>query len=101
MFKNTKLERAVKRMPETKTDIISSPKMKRSKSEPEDVLKCFLCEKEDNASSLHQAMTMKLSNRLNQCAMTLSDGNLLAKLSGGDVVIQELKISCWLLSLIV
>ena len=101
MFKNTKLERAVKRVPETKTDDISSPKMKRSKSEPEDVLKCFLCEKEDNASSLHQTMTMKLSNRLNQCAVTLSDDNLLAKTQWRRCGGTEIKISCWLLSLIV
>src|SRR6267154_5244052 len=91
MFSNTKLERAMKRGPDTETDDIPSAKIKRSKSDPEDVLKCFLCEKEDNASSLHQAMTMQLNNRLNQCAMTLSDDHLLAKLSVGDVVAQEVK----------
>ena len=34
---------------------------------------------------------MKLNDRVKGCAKTLNDGNLLAKLSGGDVVAQELK----------
>src|SRR6267154_5777595 len=54
MFNNTKLERAMKRVPDRETDDIPSAKIKRSKSDPEDVLKYFLCEKEDNASSLHE-----------------------------------------------
>lgn len=36
-------------------------------------------------------MTMKVNKRLNECAKTLNDGKLLAKLSGGDVIAQELK----------
>lgn len=36
-------------------------------------------------------MTQQLNDRLNECARTLSDGKLLAKLSCGDVVAQELK----------
>ena len=36
-------------------------------------------------------MTQQLYDRVNECALTLSDGKLLAKLSGGDVVAQELK----------
>ncbi|KAK3869744.1 hypothetical protein Pcinc_024972 [Petrolisthes cinctipes] len=34
---------------------------------------------------------MKVNERINECARILSDGKLLAKLSGGDVVAQELK----------
>ena len=34
---------------------------------------------------------MKLNEKLNQCARILNDGNLIARLSGGDVVAQELK----------
>ena len=52
---------------------------------------CFLCEKEAPKSSLRQAMTMQLNRRVNECAQNLNDGKLLAKLSGGDVVAQELK----------
>ena len=40
---------------------------------------------------LTQARTMKLNKRLNEYAKTLNDGKLLAKLSAGDVVAQELK----------
>ena len=36
-------------------------------------------------------MTMQLTERLNQCALTLNDGRLLALLSAGDAVAQELK----------
>ena len=36
-------------------------------------------------------MTQQLNDKVNECALTLSDGKLLAKLSGGDVVAQELK----------
>jgi len=36
-------------------------------------------------------MTMKLNKRLNDCAKNLNDGRLLAVLSGGDVIAQELK----------
>ena len=53
---------------------------------------CFiLCEKENQTSELRQAMTMQLDKRLNECARNLNDGKLLAVLSGGDVVAQELK----------
>lgn len=36
-------------------------------------------------------MTMKLNQRLSGCGQTLGDHRLLAKLSTGDVVAQELK----------
>lgn len=36
-------------------------------------------------------MTERLNEHLNQCARTLNDGKLLAKLSGGDVVALEVK----------
>ena len=52
---------------------------------------CFLCEKHNPTSELRQAMTMQLDKRLNECALNLNDGKLLAVLSGGDVVAQELK----------
>ena len=39
-------------------------------------------------------MTMQLNERLNECAHNLSDGKLLALLSGGDVVALELKYHC-------
>ena len=36
-------------------------------------------------------MTQQLNDKVNECALTLSGGKLLAKLSGGDVVAQKLK----------
>ena len=36
-------------------------------------------------------MTMNLNKRLQECAEALNDGKLLAKLSGGDAIAQELK----------
>ena len=51
----------------------------------------FLCEKENPTSELRQAMTKQLNKWLIECARNLNDGKLLALLSGGDVVAQELK----------
>jgi hypothetical protein len=42
-------------------------------------------------SELLEAMTMQLNTRLHQCAQNLQDQKLLAILSAGDVVAQELK----------
>ena len=39
-------------------------------------------------------MTMNLDKRLHECAQTLNDGMLLAKLGGGDAIAQELKYHC-------
>ena len=36
-------------------------------------------------------MTMQVNRRINECAKTLSDRKLLAKLSAGDVIAQEVK----------
>ena len=36
-------------------------------------------------------MTRHLDKRLTECAQNLNDGRLLAKLSGGDAIAQELK----------
>ena len=44
---------------------------------------CFLCEKTGQTSELRHAMTQQLNDRVNECALTLSDGKLLAKVSGG------------------
>lgn len=52
---------------------------------------CFLCEEEKSTSTLRQVMTMKLSYRLKEVAMTLNDGKLLSRLSAGDAIAQELK----------
>ena len=92
MFNNSKLQRAQKRalsasdLPDESADTIKIPRRRRSPSLSE----CFLCEKTGQTSELRHAMTQQLNDRVNECALTLSDGKLLAKLSGGDVVAQEL-----------
>jgi len=89
---STKLQRAEKRA--ATTDTVSDDK-KRLKKQRTGLYskesRCFLCEKDAPESDLRQAMTMKLNERLNQCAKTLNDGRLLSILSAGDVVAQELK----------
>ena len=47
--------------------------------------------KKQNLKHNRQAMTVNLSLRLNEFALTLNDGELLAKLSSGDATAQELK----------
>jgi len=92
LFNNTKLERAQKRRkitPSTSGGAGESCGKRQRTSDPPKV-QCFICE-EDQISNLRRAMTMQLNERLNQCAKTLNHGKLLAKLSAGDVVAQEMK----------
>ena len=96
-FNNTKLKRAEDKhdsMKQSKGDTCESPKFTRRTSDLSkniNVVKCFLCDKEAPLSSLREAMTMKINERLKHCAETLQDKKLLAKLSAGDVVAQEMK----------
>ena len=93
MFNNTKLQRAEKRLlPATDDDssCMSSSKIPRRMSDAKR-LQCFICDEVGDLDDLREAMTMKLNKRVNECAKTLNDGRLLAKLSAGDVVAQELK----------
>ena len=100
MFNNTKLQRAQKRHqhPDTSlSDVPSSFKFTReSSTAPTEerslhLEECIICEKQASRSELLEAMTMQLNTRLHQCAQNLQDQKLLAKLSAGDVVAQELK----------
>ena len=94
MFNTTKLERAQKRKStttdESTTGNVRCKRRRLSDNGPR-LFECCLCEKEDDLSNLRQAMTMRLNERLHQCATVLNDGKLSAKLSGGDVVALELK----------
>lgn len=90
LFNNTKLQRAEKRSTPVSDKSENSCRSKvPRKSLFIELSKCFLCEEESD--DLHEAMTMQLNKRVNECAVTLSDGKLLAKLSSGDIVAQELK----------
>ena len=94
MFNNSKLKRAQKRASsateKTTDELPSARKIPRRSPSP---FECFLCENTGQPSELRHAMTQQLimNDKVNECALTLSDGKLLAKLSGGDVVTQELK----------
>ena len=91
LFNNTKLQRAQKRAScSDGREESSCSKVPRRSQQPA-TLECFLCEKQDSVTNLREAMTMKLNQRLNECGQTLGDRRLLAKLSAGDVVAQELK----------
>lgn len=94
LFNNTKLERAKKRKSADESTLkaegSTSTKVRRASHEAQKS-ECFLCEEIEPAAQLRQAMTMNLSQRVNECARTLNDGKLLAKLSGGDAIAQELK----------
>ena len=52
------------------------------------MFQCFLCDKHSPMSNLRETMAMKLGQRLQDCAGTLQDEQLLAKLSAGDVIAQ-------------
>jgi len=52
-------------------------------------LECSLCDEKEG--KLCEAMTMKVNEQINRCAKTMTDQKLLAKLSAGDVIAQEMK----------
>lgn len=88
-FNTSRLKRAEKRTaPVEEADDGNNNKVQR-KSGPKNAMECFLCEQE--GGDLREASTVKLNNRLNDCARNLSDVKLLAKLSAGDAIAQELK----------
>lgn len=95
LFNNTKLQRAEKRSApagggDESSSSSTSSKIPRRISGAKKI-ECFICEDEGDEDDLTEAMTMKLNKRVNKCAKILNDGKLLAKLSAGDVVAQELK----------
>ena len=88
MLNNTKLERARKRRAERVQPEECQTKLRQTILEK---TVCFICDKEASSSELRQVMTMNLNKRLNECARNLNDGKLLARLSVGDAIAQELK----------
>ncbi len=87
MFNNTKLERATKRRAECAQQVECQTKLRRTSLKGQ---LCFICDKEAPSSELtRQVMTMNLNKRVNECAQTLNDGKLLARLSDGDAIAQE------------
>eukprot|EP00795_Rhopilema_esculentum_P008933 gene8933-16565_t len=82
LFSNTKFERA-RSVGESSGLVGEGRSKKQRKSVSKDV--CFLCDEEEKEGALR-----KLNERLNQCSRILSDGKLLALLSAGDAVAQDL-----------
>ena len=100
MFNNTKLQRAQKRHQHPDTSLSGVPSSfkftRKSSTAPTEerslyLEERFICEKQASRSELREAITMQLNTRLHQCAQNLQDEKLLAKLSAGAVVAQELK----------
>ena len=56
-----------------------------------DEWKCFLCEKNDTADSLHDVCKFDVDVRVRKCAIELEDTKLIANLSPRDLVVQEAK----------
>jgi len=99
LFNNTKLERAQKKTSTAAANIEeNSSKRQRTSQHSQASSMCILCDSEAPISALKWVMTMKLNERLNQCARNLSSGKLLPKFIAGDAVAQEL--SCLLSSII-
>ena len=51
----------------------------------------FVCKKNDLASNLRLASTLKLDKKVRECAILLNDSKLIAKLSTGDLIAVEAK----------
>ena len=60
-------------------------------SEPHSDKTCFFCGKSNEGDTLHNVSTFDLDIRVRQCALKLQDKPLLAKVSAGDLIVQESK----------
>jgi len=85
------MQRAQKRASTSVPDVEENYGKRQRRNPSLQAWTCFLCEKQVQESSLRQAMTMQLNDRRNRYARTLCDDRLLAILSAGDTVAQELK----------
>ena len=53
--------------------------------------KCFFCSQQETKEKLREVCTFQVDYRVRKCAHDLQDENLLAKLSAGDLFVQEAK----------
>ena len=63
------------------------PSTSKDAVENDDLL-CFFCGK-GKPQNLRRASTFKLNKKVRECAVTLQDFDLLAKLSEGDMTVQD------------
>ena len=54
-------------------------------------IKCFICDEEDIVSHLRKVESLRIGSNLKQCVIDIGDLSLAAKLSGNDLVSQEVK----------
>ena len=69
------------------TQSSTRPSASKDAAENDDLL-CFFCGK-GKPQNLRRASTFKLDKKVRECAMTLQDFDLLAKLSEGDMIAQD------------
>ena len=109
MYNNTKLDRLRKRkhddcsrMIEAATESERDPSPESSVSlghftrsfsvtSSKSTWQCFLCDKSDDVGPLHTASTFDINIRVRHCAEVLQDSQLLAMISSGDLMSQEVK----------
>eukprot|EP00058_Branchiostoma_floridae_P011619 XP_002597107.1 hypothetical protein BRAFLDRAFT_76362 [Branchiostoma floridae] len=101
-FGNTKLERAKERKRKSTEEEDSPSKRVFTRSSLTDEngvcvqpdsksCICFLCDKGGTNETLHEVSTFQLDYRVRKCAQDIQDDDLLAKLSGGDLIALEAK----------
>ena len=89
----TKLERLEHSM-KSKNDMAGpSPIATRSRHDKIDITEniCFLCNEPAGSTTLHRTSTHDIHMKVQKCAITLNDTDLLAKLAPGDMVALEAK----------
>ena len=93
LFNNEKLQRVKNRNNSRKHKLettLESPREKRQRLE-KSVLKCFICEKEDDIKHLHNIETFNTCEKLKDLASELNETKLLKTISCEDPIAQELK----------
>lgn len=97
-FNSTKLKRKIAASVSTSEDHDELPQKIRRRDSNASVTSdngnkfcCFLCDETAPLKDLRNASTFQLDEKVRKCALFLKDSKLLAKLSMGDVISQELK----------
>ena len=93
LFNIEKLQRVKNRNNSRKHKLettLESPREKRQRLE-KSVLKCFICEKEDDIKHLHNIETFNTCEKLKDLASELNETKLLKTISCEDPIAQELK----------
>ena len=90
-FAPPKLERVCESLAGKHTCSDEVPQKSKHQTTWNDNSACIFCSKRMVSYSVHQCSTMKLETDLRYVATELNDTNLLARISGGDIVTIEAK----------